>query len=116
MDEADVLSDRIAIIAEGQLKTAGSSMFLKKKFGLGFRLTIVKQPAVANLERRLSIHSSGAENLLETVTIRMNKFLEANNFIEVKLVEDLGVDLQYLLPLTASEQFLAECKIVNLSI
>lgn len=83
-------------------------MFLKKKFGIGFRLTIVKEPTVANLERRLSIHSGGAENLHDTVSIRMNKFLETNNFKDIKLVEDLGVDLQYVLPLTASEQYLAE--------
>ena len=33
MDEADLLGDRIAIMAEGIVKCAGSSMFLKNKFG-----------------------------------------------------------------------------------
>ena len=42
MDEADVLGDRIAIMAEGELKTVGSSFFLKKKFGAGYRLVCVK--------------------------------------------------------------------------
>lgn len=42
MDEADVLGDRIAIMAEGDLKTVGSSFFLKKKFGVGYRLVCVK--------------------------------------------------------------------------
>ncbi len=36
MDEADLLGDRIAIMAEGQLRTAGSSMFLKTRFGVGY--------------------------------------------------------------------------------
>lgn len=50
MDEADVLGDRIAIMAEGQLRTVGSSFFLKKKFGTGYRLICVKEPACdANL-------------------------------------------------------------------
>lgn len=44
MDEADVLGDRIAIMAEGELKTVGSSFFLKKKFGVGYRLVCVKAP------------------------------------------------------------------------
>lgn len=44
MDEADVLGDRIAIMADGDLKTVGSSFFLKKKFGVGYRLVCVKAP------------------------------------------------------------------------
>lgn len=42
MDEADVLGDRIAIMADGDLKTVGSSFYLKKKFGVGYRLVCVK--------------------------------------------------------------------------
>lgn len=38
MDEADVLGDRIAIMCDGQLKCHGTSFFLKKKFGSGYRL------------------------------------------------------------------------------
>ncbi|XP_062542040.1 phospholipid-transporting ATPase ABCA3-like [Armigeres subalbatus] len=43
MDEADVLGDRIAIMAEGQLKAIGSPFFLKKTFGAGYRLICVKE-------------------------------------------------------------------------
>ncbi|XP_050403065.1 phospholipid-transporting ATPase ABCA1 isoform X2 [Patella vulgata] len=42
MDEADVLGDRIAIISHGKLCCAGSSLFLKNKFGSGYYLTLVK--------------------------------------------------------------------------
>ena len=42
MDEADLLGDRIAIMAEGQLRCCGSSLFLKKQFGVGYQLTIIK--------------------------------------------------------------------------
>uniref|UniRef100_A0A8W7P6N4 ABC transporter domain-containing protein n=1 Tax=Anopheles coluzzii TaxID=1518534 RepID=A0A8W7P6N4_ANOCL len=42
MDEADILGDRIAIMAEGELKACGSSFFLKKRFGVGYRLICVK--------------------------------------------------------------------------
>lgn len=50
MDEADVLGDRIAIMSQGQLRASGSSFFLKKKFGTGYKLIVVKEPACdANL-------------------------------------------------------------------
>ena len=34
MDEADVLGDRIAIMAKGTLQCCGSTIFLKKVYGL----------------------------------------------------------------------------------
>ncbi|ESN92004.1 hypothetical protein HELRODRAFT_90136, partial [Helobdella robusta] len=40
MDEADYVSDRIAIIWKGQLICSGSPMFLKKTFSKGYRLTV----------------------------------------------------------------------------
>ncbi len=33
MDEADLLGDRIGIMAEGHLRCLGSSLFLKKEYG-----------------------------------------------------------------------------------
>ena len=43
MDEADVLGDRIGIMAQGQLKCLGSSLFLKNKFGGGYKMVMVKK-------------------------------------------------------------------------
>ena len=43
MDEADILGDRIGIMAEGQVTCLGRSMFLKNRFGVGYRLSIVKK-------------------------------------------------------------------------
>ncbi|KAJ1623329.1 hypothetical protein T492DRAFT_912663, partial [Pavlovales sp. CCMP2436] len=40
MDEADLLGDRTAILADGRLQADGSSLFLKAKFGLGYTLTV----------------------------------------------------------------------------
>ena len=42
MDEADILGDRIAIISHGKMCCYGSSLFLKKYFGSGYYLTLVK--------------------------------------------------------------------------
>jgi ATP-binding cassette, subfamily A (ABC1), member 3 len=41
MEEADLLGDRIAIMAHGQLQCCGSSMFLKNIYGAGYHLTVV---------------------------------------------------------------------------
>lgn len=42
MDEADILGDRIGIMANGKLTCLGTSIFLKSKFGIGYNLTIQK--------------------------------------------------------------------------
>ena len=48
MDEADILGDRIAIMAEGDVQCTGSSLFLKNRYGVGYNLVIAK------LERKLA--------------------------------------------------------------
>lgn len=50
MDEADILGDRIAIMAEGKVVCLGSSLFLKNKFGIGYNLTIVKKDKASTSE------------------------------------------------------------------
>lgn len=44
MDEADLLGDRIVIMAGGKLQCCGSSFFLKKKYGAGYHLIMDKSP------------------------------------------------------------------------
>lgn len=39
MDEAEVLGERVAVLAGGRLRAVGSPFHLKKKFGSGYRLT-----------------------------------------------------------------------------
>ena len=46
MDEADILGDRICIMAEGEMQCCGSSLFLKNRFGVGYQLTIAKSKPV----------------------------------------------------------------------
>jgi ATP-binding cassette subfamily A (ABC1) protein 3 len=59
MDEADVLGDRIGIMAKGQMMCLGSSLFLKKRFGAGYKLTMVK----ATKEKNTKILSYLEQNL-----------------------------------------------------
>lgn len=49
LDEADLLSDRIAIMHQGKLLCAGTSSFLKQKLGCGYQLKISRLlPPAAN--------------------------------------------------------------------
>eukprot|EP00052_Salpingoeca_macrocollata_P025254 m.229564 g.229564 ORF g.229564 m.229564 type:complete len:1857 (+) comp22401_c4_seq1:3439-9009(+) len=77
MDEADLLGDRIAILAEGRLKCLGTSMFLKNRFGVGYHMTMVKESNcdTARVESLVSSAVPGA-------------VLEA----------DAGAELSFLLP------------------
>jgi ATP-binding cassette subfamily A (ABC1) protein 3 len=42
MDEADLLGDRIAIMANGKLRCCGSNLYLKQKYGVGYNMTMEK--------------------------------------------------------------------------
>uniref|UniRef100_A0A8C6MMK8 ATP binding cassette subfamily A member 6 n=1 Tax=Moschus moschiferus TaxID=68415 RepID=A0A8C6MMK8_MOSMO len=41
-DEADILADRKVILSNGRLKCAGSSVFLKRRWGLGYHLSLYR--------------------------------------------------------------------------
>ena len=40
-DEASLLGDRVILLARGRLRVAGSPLFLKSRYGLGYHLTVV---------------------------------------------------------------------------
>ena len=40
LDEAEILANRIGIMAKGELLAVGSSEFIKKKFGEGYNLRL----------------------------------------------------------------------------
>uniref|UniRef100_A0A4W6E2P5 ABC transporter domain-containing protein n=1 Tax=Lates calcarifer TaxID=8187 RepID=A0A4W6E2P5_LATCA len=62
MDEADILGDRIAIISHGKMRCCGSSLFLKKCFGSGYYLTLVRDGAEKmTAQRNGIIHSKPIE-------------------------------------------------------
>lgn len=63
MEEADVLSDRVAVIVDGQIRCVGSSLNLKNTFGEGYRLTIITAPCNV----RDMIH--GIKLLIPSVTV-----------------------------------------------
>lgn len=66
MDEADILGDRIGIMAKGKMTCLGSSIFLKNKFGTGYNLTIVK----TNSRQNQALFNYAKENLGQNVKIQ----------------------------------------------
>jgi ATP-binding cassette subfamily A (ABC1) protein 3 len=95
MDEADVLGDRIAIMAEGRLRCLGSALFLKKTYGVGYQLTIEKPP-------------ESSEGASEGKGDQLDKKLEGailGNVPEGNLLTNVGTELSFQLPLGASSSF-----------
>ena len=87
MDEADILGDRIAIMAHGQLQCVGSSMFLKSTYGVGYTFTVVK----ANGAR---------EGLAAEIDKAVKKFVPAAETLSM-----VGSEQSYRLPFAASSKF-----------
>jgi len=96
MDEADLLGDRIAIMAQGQLRCAGSSLFLKRKYGVGYQLTIIKNP-------------------IQTHALQGQKEKDLNDILEgivkgavpsATLLSNVGTELSFQLPLRESAKFI----------
>lgn len=85
MDEADYLGDRIAIMGKGKLITCGSSLFLKKRFGAGYDLTVVK--------RDTSITSDSIEAVV-------TRFVPS-----AKKSGDISMEIKFQLPATESPKF-----------
>ncbi|XP_057304734.1 phospholipid-transporting ATPase ABCA3-like [Hydractinia symbiolongicarpus] len=77
MDEADFLGDRIAIMADGELRCCGSSLYLKKRYGVGYHMTLVKgQNFQENKTRSLISEAIPSAKLVGNVGLEMSYILE----------------------------------------
>ncbi|XGW13450.1 hypothetical protein V3C99_000070 [Haemonchus contortus] len=67
MDEAELLGDRVAIMASGRVYCCGTPQFLKERFGTGYVMTVVAaekasvQDVADTLTRTAAIYIPGAE-------------------------------------------------------
>uniref|UniRef100_A0A4W6FFI7 ATP binding cassette subfamily A member 4 n=1 Tax=Lates calcarifer TaxID=8187 RepID=A0A4W6FFI7_LATCA len=100
MDEADLLSDRIAIISKGQLHCCGSPLFLKNCFGVGFYLTLVRRiKDLRKGEVRITCYtkSTCCSVSFPCLFILITSLIH-HHVPEAKLIEMIGQELTYLLP------------------
>ncbi|XP_057190130.1 LOW QUALITY PROTEIN: retinal-specific phospholipid-transporting ATPase ABCA4 [Triplophysa rosa] len=116
MDEADLLSDRIAIISKGKLHCSGSPLFLKNCFGVGFYLTLVRRMKDKRKKENECDCASECSCTCTTCTkykedsqtIQPERVLDGNvdsittlihhHVPEAKLIEMIGQEMTYLLP------------------
>uniref|UniRef100_A0A7N6BSR9 P-type phospholipid transporter n=1 Tax=Anabas testudineus TaxID=64144 RepID=A0A7N6BSR9_ANATE len=109
MDEADLLSDRIAIISKGQLHCCGSPLFLKNCFGVGFYLTLVRRVKDLRKGEVRFVYCSCSCSICtkykdqsQNQSQHLDRVLEGNlihhHVPEAKLIETIGQELTYLLP------------------
>lgn len=67
MEEADILGDKIAIVAKGRLRALGTSLQLKNRFGTGYQLRVSASPdklgAVADFVAQLLPDARLASNM-----------------------------------------------------
>ncbi|CAL8346561.1 unnamed protein product [Merluccius merluccius] len=118
MDEADLLSDRVAILSKGQLHCCGSPLFLKNCFGVGFYLTLVRR--MRDLRRRendcdcasecscgcslCTKYKDESQNLSQHIDRALDGDIESitslihHHVPEARLIESIGQELTYLLP------------------
>jgi ABC-type multidrug transport system ATPase subunit len=71
MDEAEALSDQIAIMFQGRLRAVGNSMYLKRRFGTGYQIDLLAEPSQTdNLRARVERILPNAEVLNVSGTLR----------------------------------------------
>lgn len=67
MEEADALGDQVAILATGRLRAVGTPLFLKARFGAGYQINLLTDPArVHELRALVQVHLPGAEVVGDT--------------------------------------------------
>eukprot|EP00521_Asterionellopsis_glacialis_P007753 CAMPEP_0195283366 /NCGR_PEP_ID=MMETSP0707-20130614/1928_1 /TAXON_ID=33640 /ORGANISM="Asterionellopsis glacialis, Strain CCMP134" /LENGTH=1953 /DNA_ID=CAMNT_0040342525 /DNA_START=72 /DNA_END=5933 /DNA_ORIENTATION=+ len=113
MDEADILGDRIAIMAAGQLRCSGSSLFLKKSYGVGYQLTIEKNSRQGGAANMLDKPETATLDKVDIVTAMPSggnidnqlRSIVKGAVKESNLLSSVGTELSFQLPIGASSQF-----------
>eukprot|EP00980_Cylindrotheca_fusiformis_P001021 scaffold276_cov132-Cylindrotheca_fusiformis.AAC.16 len=103
MDEAELLSDRIAVIKGGKLQCCGSSMFLKDRFGLGYSITVVVEPPATSADEEGGTYS-GEEKAFAKQKRRLAEFLDTH-IPGTKLVRTSGKELTFRFPQGTESMF-----------
>lgn len=111
MDEADVLGDTIAIMAQGRLRCCGSSLFLKKKFGVGYQLSIEKKVGFHHPNNRgrdsdIEKDASSAPAYDDTNYDETLQSIVQGTVEEASLLSAAASEMRFQLPMSASHQFI----------
>lgn len=84
MEEADLLGDRIAIMADGRVRCEGSPIFLKNKYGVGYELVAIKT------------ETGDSDAIIEIVK---------RHVPEAEVRTNVGAEVSFQLPMSQSSAF-----------
>ncbi len=101
MEEADTLGDRIAIMSEGKLRCAGSSLFLKTRYGAGYILSMARTKESANTA---NANLKQSQNLIEASA---PDFSQAPKKMESPFTHSAGADEESKTPPDAARSVVA---------
>ncbi|KAK8762450.1 hypothetical protein V5799_026286 [Amblyomma americanum] len=102
LDEADVLGDRVAILANGGIRCCGSPTFLKQRFSTGYRMQINKLPncnvpAIAKLLRKYASKARVQSDSLNEAVFLLGQIIATKVIIAMfkdieKHTDELGIE------------------------
>ena len=96
-----MIGDRIAIMAEGRLRCCGSSLFLKRTYGVGYQLTIEK---LSKVNDGSGPDSHVVNGKVTKVSDEDLKAIVTGAVKDATVLSNVGTELSFQLPLAASGQ------------
>lgn len=105
MDEADVLGDKIAIMSHGRLRCCGTSLFLKKRFGVGYQLAIERKVDPYHHLDSESDAETGNKLQCGTDHDEILKSIVQESVQDAAILSIAAGDMRFQLPMHASDKF-----------
>ncbi|RLN89610.1 hypothetical protein BBJ28_00015544 [Nothophytophthora sp. Chile5] len=75
MHEAQALCENIGIVADGKLKCCGSSLFLRNRFGVGYKLTVVHHEDLGKDDEHSHLSGARRQARAEVLMTTLKKFV-----------------------------------------
>ena len=92
MDEADILGDKIGIMADGKMVCCGSPLFLKQRYGAGYSIVLTR-PDGASSSGVAAPGTAALEDLVK------------RHVPEATVVSDIGKEISFSAPLSSAPAF-----------
>lgn len=114
MDEADILSDQVAVISRGKLICSGSPLLLRGKFGCGYQLIVSRQSSsLATSSGQQSVKSIASATNSGSDSESSNSQKEKNNNNISAAPKDFREDIDEIRSVSSNHH--AECGSSNTS-
>ncbi|CAF4021231.1 unnamed protein product [Rotaria sp. Silwood2] len=103
LDEADLLSDRVAIISSGELKCVGTTMYLKRKYCEGYNLIIeLTSTSNENEHKRQPQENNCGDSITNKTSLNSIRFSKLTEFLrkymfDIRIKEEHGDQITYII-------------------